>query len=355
MFNTIRSDLNFIVRENVHNYLFDKLKDKKIFITGGTGFFGKWLLYSLIHANNLLNTKIKIQVLSRNPDNFLNNNPYFSTRSDISFLKGDVSSFDLSQIDRDTNFIIHAATDASATLNKEFPEKMYSTIISGTNKIIKLGEYLKNNNKLEAILFTSSGAVYGASNNLVPAPFKEDITLSGNIVLPAIKDNAYMLGKIESEKLFTEFSQNQNIPVKIARCFAFVGPFLPLDGTYAIGNFINNVINKQDIVIKSDGSAVRSYMYASDLVIWLLKILLDGKNCYPYNVGSDKAISIKELANTFKTVFPESNIHVHTLSSSTTGAAPNVYLPCTDRAKLELGLKENVSLKEAILKTTSML
>jgi dTDP-glucose 4,6-dehydratase len=137
--------------------------------------------------------------------------------------------------------------------------------------------------------------------------------------------------------------------VKIARCFAFVGPYLPLDKHFAIGNFIQDTLKGRNIIISGDGSPLRSYMYAADLVIWLWTILLRGNNGEAYNVGSDQAISIKELAT---------NIAQFSLGTSViiknevrlTDRNQN-YVPDISKARLQFHFGDGISLNEAIYKT----
>ena len=262
---------------------FELYKGKKIFVTGGTGFFGKWLLETFIYLNQNHSLNISITILSRSPSKFKDNFPHLYNHSYFKFVQGDVRN--LPDINEDFDLIIHAATDASAELNKSNPELMRSTIVDGTKSVCKFADKVN----CKRILYTSSGAAYGPqpeSLTHMPETFVDNPIFNHN--------DAYANAKLESEEYFKE---NSPCDVVIARCFAFTGPYLPLDGSYAFGNFIDDVKNNKSIKMNSTGESLRTYLYAADLVIWLLTILINGRNREIYNVGSDQIISIKELAN----------------------------------------------------------
>ncbi len=194
-------------------------------------------------------------------------------------------------------------------------------------------------------MLTSSGAVYGKQPEQI-THIKESEGFPLDINNP---NSAYAEGKRLAELYCSIYSKQYNIPVKIARCFAFVGPYLPLDKHFAIGNFISDVLKNQDIVIKGDGTPLRSYMYASDLIIWLLTILIKGDINSPYNVGSDKAISILELANEVnKFQSCEKKVKVLGLKKD---KPIEQYVPDIQKTKTKFNFGEGISLRESIYKS----
>jgi dTDP-glucose 4,6-dehydratase len=134
----------------------------------------------------------------------------------------------------------------------------------------------------------------------------------------------------------------------IARCFAFVGPHLPLDAHFAIGNFIRDAMRGEPIRV-NDGTPYRSYLYAADLAVWLWSILFKGESCHPYNVGSDQEITIADLARTVASVLEAH--HSSPPATSSPEPFPSRYVPSGGRSREELGLKEWISREEAIRKT----
>ena len=330
-------DLEYIFQNTKD--IWERIRGKSIFLTGGTGFFGKWLLESFIYANEKLSLNAKIFSLSRNPEIFIKEHPFYNAyMNSVNFIKGDILTYDF-KIDEAVQFIIHAATASSDSLNKNNPLLMMDTITLGTRNVLDFAL----TQPIEGFLFVSSGAVYGkqpfdVSNIQETDCFKIDINNS---------NAAYSEGKRIAELYCSTYFEKNNLPVKIARCFAFVGPYLPLNTHFAIGNFINNVIKNEDIVIMGDGSTTRSYMYASDLSIAIWKILLMGNNNKPYNVGVDKAYSLKEIALMLKTNYGNK---VQILNNNK-DLLKNIYVPNIDVLINDLNIKHFVQIEEAIQKT----
>jgi dTDP-glucose 4,6-dehydratase len=321
--------------------IWESFRGKSIFLTGGTGFFGKWLLESFIYINIRLGLNAKITSLSRNPDIFLKDHPFFKEYlSMINFVKGDVLDYEFN-LEEKYEFIIHAATEASESLIKNNPLLMIDTITIGTKNLLNFA--LKQ--KLEGFLFVSSGAIYGKQPVNVSHVKESD---SFKIEINESK-SAYAEGKRIAELYCSIYFEKYNIPVKIARCFAFVGPYLPLNSHFAIGNFINDVIVNKDIIIKGDGSTIRSYMYASDLTICLWRILLHGKLNQPYNVGSDELISIKELAEKIK-YLSCSNVSINILGSSIKSDEVDIYCPSILKGE-KINSFRKISFDDSIKKT----
>ena len=322
--------------------IWESFREKSIFLTGGTGFFGKWLLESFIYANEKLNLNARLTTLTRDPESFLREFPFYNQYSNsVKFVKGDILSFDFNLEDK-FQFIIHAATAASESLNKGNPLLMLDTITLGTRRVLDFAI----TQPTESFLFVSSGAIYGKqpwniSHIDEDDSFKIDINDS---------KSAYAEGKRIAELYCSIYFEKSGLPVKIARCFAFVGPYLPLDAHFAIGNFMNNILKKDDIVIKGSGNTIRSYMYASDLTISLWKILLKGRSNESYNVGSEDPISINELAKIIiKYNNTDYNLKVENVGNIQ--SSESIYLPSISKFKSELKFDVNIKLENAIKKT----
>jgi len=321
--------------------IWEAFRGKSIFLTGGTGFFGKWLLESFIYANEKLALNTKITTLTRNPEGFLMEYPFYKEHTNtVQFVKGDILNYDFN-LDEKFQFIIHAATAASESLNKSNPLLMMDTITTGTRNVLDFAI----TQPIEGFLFVSSGAIYGKQPWNV-SHINEGDSFKVDINNP---NTAYAEGKRIAELYCSTYYEKYNLPIKIARCFAFVGPYLPLDTHFAIGNFINNAIKNEDIIIKGDGSTIRSYMYASDLMVWLWKILLKGEINQPYNVGSDEAISIKKLAEKTSSI-SKNKVAVKILGSPVHQEQVDIYCPSIKKA-ITMNAFIKVQLTESIEKT----
>ncbi len=320
--------------------IFEEFRDSRIFIAGGTGFFGIWLLEAFARANQRLNLNAEIVTLSRNPARFTNRFPHFAKNPSFTFITGDIRNFSFPT--GTFKYIFHLATEASDDMNRNEPLKMFDIIVDGTRHILDFAVSAG----VQGFLLASSGAVYGKQPCDI-LNISEDYQGSPDIADPV---SAYGEGKRVAELLGSFYSKNSGLQVKIARCFAFVGPYLPLDKHFAIGNFILNGTNNQPIYIKGDGTPLRSYLYASDLIIWLLTVLIKGKNCYPYNVGSEESVSIADLAALVSACFsPPVPVEINPVSMKS--STIERYIPSTRRASCELFLNQYVTLNEALVKT----
>lgn len=320
--------------------LWEEARGKAFFITGGTGFFGMWLLESFIHCNDSLNLGAKATVLSRDPPAFARKAPHLASRDDLTFLKGDIRDFQFPA--GEYNYLLHAATEASAKLNSEAPREMLDSIIAGMRHILDFSSAAKVNK----FLFTSSGAIYGTQpSDLTHVP--EDCHGSPDCLNPT---SAYGEGKRVAELMAAIHSKQHGTEIKIARCFAFVGPHLPLDSHFAIGNFLRDAMAETAIKIGGDGTPHRSYLYAADLAVWLWTILFKGQSLRPYNVGSQEDHPISHLAALVNQSLGAAS-HVETAFAAPPDAPVSRYVPDTSRAKNELGLVPRIDLNDAIKRT----
>jgi nucleoside-diphosphate-sugar epimerase len=326
--------------------LWPDLKGASVFITGATGFFGIWLLETLLAANRDFSLGLRILALSRDPSGFAEKAPHLAQDPAVSWITGDVRDFSFPA--GPITHVIHAATESTSNLNASDPQAMFDVCVEGTRRVLALAR----EKRVTRMLFTSSGAVYGRQPpDLSHVP--EDFTGGPD---PLDRRNAYAEGKRAAEFLCGLAASDPiaPVPVSIARCFAFVGPHLPLDVHFAIGNFIRDVLAGGPIRINGDGTPSRSYLYAADLAEWLITILLRGRPGRAYNVGSEEAISIRDLALRAATAaLPVAGDRalVTIACEAKPGAPADRYVPGCRRATQELGLALSTSLDEAISRT----
>jgi nucleoside-diphosphate-sugar epimerase len=335
--NRLASDLDEIVGRT--EPLWQELRGQRILITGATGFFGCWLLESFAWANQRLNLNAGAVGLSRHPELLNEKAPHLAQDSAITLHAADVRHDDFPK--GKFSHVFHAATEASAKLNREAPLEMFDTIVEGTRRALDFSI----SSSVTRFLLVSSGAVYGRQ----PAHLthiSESFEGGPDCLDPAA---AYAEGKRSAEMLCSLVS-SPGLATTVARCFTFVGPYMPLDAHFAIGNFISDRIHDCPIQVRGDGSSVRSYLYASDLMVWLWTILFKGQTRRAYNVGSEEAVNIATLAREVAAALPPEP-QVKIASAPITGAPVHRYVPGTVRAREELGLLAEVPLREAICRT----
>ena len=335
--NRLANDLDNILART--EQLWTDLRGERILITGATGFFGCWLLESFAWANRRLNLNAHAVALSRRPETLAATAPHLAVDSAITPHAADIRSGDFPE--GQFSHVIHAATEASAKLNTQAPYVMFDTIVNGTRRTLEFAAA----HSVRRLLFISSGAVYGKQPSHV-THLDESFDGGPN---PLDRAAAYAEGKRAAEMLCA-LAAAPGLEISIARCFAFVGPYMPIDTHFAIGNFISDSLRGGPIEVKGDGSAVRSYLYASDLAVWLWTMLFKGRSGCAYNVGSEDALNVATLAREVAAAAPQPTT-VNIGSASVPGALVHRYIPSTARARQELGLCVEVPLRDAIDRT----
>ena len=338
MRNVLEIDLDHILDST--RALWAQMRGERLFLTGGTGFFGCWLMESFLWANQRLNLNAKVTVLTRNPQLFISSKPHLALADAVTLINGDVRSFEFPK--GEFSHILHAATESNAKINAENPLECLDTIISGTRHVLDFASQCK----AKEFLLISSGAIYGKQPDYL-THLAEEYSGAPN---PLEISTSYAQGKRTAEHLCCLYSSKSQTRIKIARCFAFVGPYLPLDWHFAIGNFIRDGLRGGPIVINGDGTPRRSYLYAADLATFLWTILFKGQSLRPYNVGSDHSFSILEVAEMVSQRMPSPvGIEIH--GKSLPNKALEQYIPDISRIKHELGVQPSLALEEAISRT----
>lgn len=313
--------------------LWPKLEGARIFMTGGTGFIGRWMLEALVRSG----ISVEVTLLSRNPAAFATKAPHIAARCCI--IPGSIENFIIPP--GGYTHVIHGATDASAELTAKDPRRMFDTIVSGTRRVLDFAV----DRGAQRLLFMSSGAVYGVQ------PWElthvtEDWHGGPNLHDPK---SAYAEGKRAAETLCAIYGEQFALDTVTARIFALLGPRLTLDIHFAAGNFIRDAMAGRMIRVQSAGTAVRSYLYASDLTVWMWTLLLSAERGSVFNVGSEEAVSIADLARRTSDVLGGPGVEV--LGQADTGWNPGRYVPSTAAIRRELGLEPTVGLDEAIRRT----
>ncbi len=318
--------------------LFEELRGARLFLTGGTGFFGRWLLASFVEANRRMNLGAEAVVLSRDPARWRAMHPDVAKAPGIGWVTGDIRNFPWPG--GGFTHVLHAATDTSVAAARQ-PRQLSDSIIGGTARTLDFAVAAG----ARKFLMTSSGAVYGKQPpHLTHLP--EDFPGTSDPLHPG---STYEIAKRAAETLCAIAQREGRIDTTIARCFAFVGPYLPFRAHFAIGNFIHDALSGDAITLVGDGSPVRSYLYAADMALWLWTILLRGQSGRAYNVGSDEAMPLRDLA-VRAAAAAGGNKPVRILGRDT-GSFRNAYVPSIARAREELGLSPWTGLDDALRRT----
>lgn len=326
--------------------LLGELAGGRILVTGGTGFVGTWLLESLAWANRRRRLRIEVTLLARHPDRLAAKAPRLATDPAFSLVRGDVRSLTTRTLPSAAPFdaVIHAAFGSGASGDdRPDPLETLDTIVGGTRRVLELCRRTGS----RRMLFVSSGAVYGRQ----PPGLRRVDELFPGAPDPLDPRSAYGEAKRLAELLCRCYQERGIVDPRIARLFAFVGPHLPLDAHFAVGNFLRDRLAGGPIRVAGDGTARRSWLHAADLTVWLWTILLRGEPGRAYNVGSEESASILDLARRVATLDTTPPLPVVVAGRRIAGQRAERYVPATRRAEKELGLRRTIDLDEALRRT----
>jgi len=325
--------------------LWAEARGGRFFITGGTGFFGIWLLESFAHANDELQLGMSAVVLTRDPGAFARKAPHLAARADLVFIQGRLDSFAFPAGRFD--HVIHAAAETGIWTKGEPVDGLLDRIVTGMRHLLEFTATAGVRN----FLLVSSGALYGLQPPTL-ARMSEDYGGGSDPLLPV---STWGEGKRLEEQLCAVHAMRHGYALKIARGFAFVGPHLPLDAPFAVGNFLRDALRGGPVHVQGDGTPNRSYLYMADLAVWLWTILFRGPAGRAYNVGSDAELTIRALAQLVAASAGGGCEVVGAQPTPAVGGPVNRYVPDIRRAREELGLEVWIDLRAALARTAGWL
>lgn len=326
------------------NLPWEKLDNSKILITGANGLICSYLIDLLMYRNIKINSNIKIYALGRNEERCKNRFNSFFYREDFVFIKQDISKKLI--IEDKVDYIIHGAGNAAPG---EFLKDPVGTMTGNIFGVYNLLEYSRKNN-VKKLLYISSSEVYG--DDLSKDIFTEE---DSGYVNPLDVRACYPSSKRASETLCASYLKQYNVDFCIARPGHIYGPTYTEKDNRALCQFMNNVLDDNDIIMKSEGNQVRSYCYVSDCVMGLIYMLLVGESGLAYNISNKKSnVSIREMAE-YIAEASNKKVIFKLPTSSEKSVFTKINKSILDSSKLEgLGWEANVLPKDGIYRMLSI-
>lgn len=319
------------------------LKDKKIFITGGTGLIGSTVIDGLLYSNEKYDLHLQIIALVRNLKKAKARFPNNTSNGILKFVLGSVE--ELPDIQGKVDYIIHGASPTGSLYFIKHPVETIQTVVKGTKNILELAK----KHKVESILYLSSMEIYGAPLTDDFIPETQGCTLNSMTVR-----SCYPIAKRLCENLCAGYSSEYGVPAKVIRLAQTFGPGVNIDDKRVFAEFARDAIQGKNIELQTSGSSKRMYLYTADAVTAILTILLSGETGEAYNAANPETYcSIVEMAqlvahkigkNDIKVCFPSAN------KESTSKYPPSHHLRLDTSKLRDLGWTPSIGLKDMYLR-----
>lgn len=343
---TIRNDIREIIKAPVDWQQFD---NSTVLITGANGMIASYIVYTLLEINEQQNMNINVVGVVRNEEKSRKHFGEICQREDFTLLVQDVCDPIPEGICAD--YVIHTASQASAWHFENDPVGTIMANLQGTEQVLRLAKRSSS----KSTLFISSLKVYGKVENGSEKLAEDSL---GYIDNTSYK-NCYAEGKRAGETLCACYHQQYGLDIKIVRpSYIYGASSLEDDRVWA--QFIKNVVLQEDILLKSNGAALRSFCYVSDTVKAIFMVLLKGKCLYPYNISSEISdVTIRDFAKYAVDAFPERGLTLSFANKEDEvlpAAIPGVTPELLEHKRLdELGWAADVDIKEGIKRSVNIL
>lgn len=309
------------------------LDGARILVTGASGFVGGWMLDSLAEARRARRLGTQVVLVVRDRTRLLARRPWVEEADWVEVIESDVRD---ARVEGRLTHVIHCASAASAAENRDDPTGVSDLIVRGTSRVMGIARAAGAGR----VLHLSSGAVHRSP--ATHPSLEPEVASRGAAVTAA---DLFAHAKRLAEALALREGPGAATSVVAARCFALLGPGLPLDGAFAAGNFVRDLLAGGPIVIAGDGRAIRSYLHAADLAAWCWVLLLDAPGGSAWDVGGTEEVSMRELAERIAAHRTGVRVEVRgTVGHGTTDR----YVPDVRPAAKALGLTPRIGLDEAL-------
>ena len=342
----VREDTDEIINYCSLDLLLSKLSGKTFLITGASGMVGSYFLYTLKRLNDLYDANIKIKALVRNPNKL---DDVVKNDGSVDILVADITK--PIDIEGDVDYIVHAASPASPKIMGKYPvETNFANTIGTANTLL-----LAKDKNAEGYLFISSREIYGE-----PSLDQEFFVEEGPLgqVNPLVPRNGYAEGKKAAENMCSGFREEFGLNTKIVRLAHTYGPGMSIYDGRVQADFLNNVLHDEDIVLKSEGSQIRTYTYIADAIKAMFLVLLKS-NDIVYNIADENSkTSIRQLAEVLVNIYPDKNLKLvfDIPKEKQKGAASfSRGILSTDKIREELGWYPKYSIEDGFRRTVEHL